>query len=135
MKEWIESLPSVPRFFVETGLITLGTVIVVGIISLIAGWRDVVSISNALFYAASILFLGALVIYFGTRSNRPSWRERARIERQGEKAEVGQPTDDQQGLPEPVEQETKDTPISSYANKLLLAGVIVFGLSILVTVI
>lgn len=135
MREWLDALPPVPRFLVLVGLVVLANLVVVAVACPIAGWTDAVGVSNALFYAAAAMLLLSVLVQWGNpegrhaKDVRPTPEEGKEGEKKGdEPVRVGPRTDEV--LEEMVRRRSR--PFSRIAGILLVAGLILFGLSILV---
>jgi hypothetical protein len=116
LKQWFEKQPALARWVGFPLALVVVNAVIVGVICLIRGTTDAMSLSNALFYDSALVMLIALILYFANRqSGRPSLRELTSGE--PPKREGRRPAD----------------PMPFYATTIFLAGLVVFGLSILIT--
>jgi len=119
LKRWFEALPSAARWVLFPLAVVLLNAIVVGIICVILGTTDALSLSNALFYDAALVMLAALILYFASRQqSRPSLKELTSGRSPQELAQA---------------RPRRPDPLPFYATTLFLAGVLLFGFSIVVT--
>jgi len=116
LKRWFEGQPALLRWLLFPIAVVIANALLVGLICLILGKIDVRSLSDGLFYDAALVMLVALVLYFANRQqSRPSLRELS----------SGKPID--------VQKRPPLDPMPFWATTIFLAGLLLFGLSILIT--
>ena len=116
LKQWFEGQPAVARWLLFPLAVVVANAVLVGLICLILGKTDARSLSDAFFYDSALIMLTALALYFmSRRGSRPSLRELT----------SGQPID--------MTKHKRPDPMPFYATTIFLAGLLLFGLSILVT--
>ena len=125
MKVWFDSLPRVSQFIVAIALVVIANLLVVGIVCAALGLTDRINASNALFYDAAVVLLIALVFYFATGRRRPSWRTLLSSDLAKQRAAELEPEEDE-------EARQHRRRLSLYSTTLILAGFVLFGLSIAV---
>jgi hypothetical protein len=119
IKEWLETLPKWARPVVEVGAIVVVSALVTLIVCLVGGWTDLTSISNGLFLASAVVFLAGMLIYFGSRAG--GGVRDAKDENQPKKEET------------PMEVlRRRRRPGSRYTTIVIVAGFVIFGLSVAV---
>jgi len=121
VKTWLEAQTPFVRGLATVGGLVVASAILVAIICMIGGWTEPKDVSNALFYAASVMFAVSLVVYFGQR--RPLIDSEAEEENE----------EDEEDEPGPKgllirRRQPRDIPF--YAVAFITAGVVLFLLSI-----
>jgi len=119
IKEWLEAQPPLMRGLATVGILVVAGLVVVALICVIGGWTDPRSLSDALFYAASVMFAVSLVIYFGNRGAPPETEE----EEEEDNADKQSP----RGL---LMKRRRRRDIPFYAVAFIVAGVVLFLFSI-----
>ena len=128
MRERYDALPAWGRIIALMLGLTLGAALIAMLVVLAMGQFDAFHLSNAFFFAAAILFLAALVIYW-TRpmapEPEPAQKPAAPADKQGAPGERREPW-----LRRRARRRNIDMPPLSVA--MFIAGLLLFGLSILV---
>jgi hypothetical protein len=121
MKERYEGLPPWGRIIALGLLLVVAGSALVLILALVFGWMTNYDLSNAFFFAAAALFIAAMVVYWGRGSGAPAESEQ----------EDRPPEPGRGDLPRRF-RKRRSLAFPPLSLALFLAGILLFGLSVLV---
>jgi hypothetical protein len=119
IKTWLDTQTPLVRGLALTGMLVVAGIVLVAIVSLIAGWNTARQLSDALFYVSSIMFALALVFYFGARGGSPQ---------ASEEDDDADGAKDRDSVASMMRRRRRDVPF--YSVTFIGAGIVLFLLSI-----